>query len=119
VRRALIISALVLGVLLSSVARADVIVPIWTAQAAASATFSRDTAGFREAQVTVGATPGTSPAGTVTIYVAATPTSPLISVSSYATPTAPKTFRGPVGGMIYVVLTGNSVGTVDAVLLLR
>lgn len=77
-----------------------------------------DTAGYSEAQVTIWASSG-SPDGTVTIYHVTPLGAPLKELASYATPTVPKTLRGPVGVAIVVALTGMSVGEVSAVAVLK
>lgn len=103
--------------LLAGVASADKAVSVWAAQATdTSTTVTSD--GYQTAQVTVWAVSG-SPDGTVRIYSRAPSGAPLVLLATYATPTAAKTFRGPAGVGIVVALSGNSTGTVGAVVVLK
>jgi hypothetical protein len=100
---------------------ADEVKTIWTAQAANTSKLL-STAGYGEAQVTVAVMSG-SPDGTVTIYYQPPNGLPLVSVisttpSTWAGTTA-KTFRGPAGTALLVVLSGNTTGTVGAVAVLK
>lgn len=108
--------ALVL-LLVSGVAHADKIIPIWAAQTAPAQTVV-DTSGYQTAQVSIWAASG-SPDGTVTIYLVPPGDGPLMALASYATPTTVKTFRGPAGVRLAVALTGNSTGTVAAYMVLK
>ncbi|MFZ2908006.1 MAG: hypothetical protein WA014_02570 [Minisyncoccia bacterium] len=101
---------------------ADKVEPIWSAQAA-NASKLLSTAGFGEAQVTVAVMSG-SPDGTVTIYYQPPNGLPLVSVASttpsaWTAGTTAKTFRGPAGTALLVVLSGNTTGTVGAVAVLK
>lgn len=101
---------------------ADKVEPIWSAQATNTSKLL-STAGFGEAQVTVAVMSG-SPDGTVTIYYQPPNGLPLVSVASTTPSTwtagvTAKTFRGPAGTALLVVLSGNTTGTVGAVAVLK
>jgi len=103
--------------LAAGVASADKVVPIWAAQTAPAQTIV-DTSGYQTAQVTIWAASG-SPDGTVTIYLVPPGNAPLMALTSYATPSSVKTFRGPAGTRLAVALTGNTTGTVAAYVVLK
>ncbi len=112
-------AALVLVLLLALPAWAatDSAVLVWAAQAT-STSKAVDTTGYGEAQVTIWAVSG-SPDGTVRIYYQPPNGAPLVLLSTYATPTTAKTFRGPAGITLVFALTGMSTGTVGAVAVLK
>lgn len=95
----------------------DKVVTVFNGQATSKSTVV-DTAGYAEAQVTVWGASG-SPDGTVTVYHSTPSGAPLVALATYATPSAAKTFRGPVGTAIVVTLTGNTTGTVSVVAVLK
>ncbi len=110
--------ALILALLLlAGVASADKVVPIWAAQATPAQTIV-DTTGYQTAQVTIYATSG-SPNGTVTLYLVPPGNPGLVTLATYATPTTPKTFRGPAGITLAIALTGNTTGTVGVNVVLK
>lgn len=108
-KRAAIILTLLL-LLLAGAAYADKVVWVWTAQATPAQT-TLDTVGYQTAQITIYAASG-SPDGTVTIYLVPPGGGALVSLATYATPSTPKTFRGPVGTALAIALTANTTGTV-------
>lgn len=114
--RKIIFGALCL-LLIAGNALADKVVTVWTAQPAPAQT-EIDTSGYQTAQITIWATSG-SPDGTVTIYLVPPGGAPLVSLASYATPSAVKTFRGPAGTRLAVALTGNTTGEVAAYAVLK
>lgn len=103
--------------LLAGVAAADKVVPIWAAQAAPASTII-DTVGYQTAQVTIWAASG-SPDGTVTIYLVPPGNAGFITLATYATPSAAKTFRGPAGVTLAIALAGNTTGTVGVNVVLK
>ena len=70
-----------------------------------------DVSEFSTGAVTIAANTG-SPDGTVTIYDTS-PGGDLIAVGTYATPSTPKKWSGPVFSKLTIVLSGNTTGTVD------
>lgn len=115
-KRLLLSLALCLA-LLSGVASADKVVPIWAAQATPAQT-QIDTVGYQTAQVNVWATSGT-PDGTVTVYLVPPGNAGLVTLATYATPTTVKTFRGPAGATLAIALSGNTTGTVGVNVVLK
>lgn len=98
-------------------ASADKVVTVFSGQDVPKSV-AVDTTGYQTALVTIWAASGT-PNGTVTIYSAPPNGAPLVSLTSYATPTTAKTFRGPVGAGLVIVLAGNSTGTVSTSVVLK
>ena len=95
---------------------ADTVKALLTAQGTDTSA-SVDATGFKSAVVTVWAASG-SPDGTVRIY-SAPPGAPLVLLATYATPSAAKSFRGPVDAGVVVTLTGNTTGKVSVVAVLK
>lgn len=89
---------------------------VWTDQATNAST-TIDTSQAREAQVTVWGSSG-SPDGTVKVFVIS-PDGQWVLVSTYATPTTAKTYRGPTGTRLGFSLTGNTTGRVSVAVLLK
>lgn len=111
------LSVLLVLLLLSLPAFADQVVQVWTAQDT-NVTTTVATQGFKTAQVTIWAASG-SPDGTVTIYYVPPNGGQWVTLKTYATPSAAKTFAGPVGTTLALALSGNSTGTVSANVVLK
>lgn len=77
-----------------------------------------DTELYSMATVTIAASSG-SPDGTVTVYDVSPLGAYSDALATYATPTTPKTFRGPAGYKLAVRLAGNSTGTISVSVMLR
>ena len=92
-------------------------VPVWTAQATNVET-AVDTTGAASAVVSIWAASGT-PDGTVRIIYLPLGSPTYVTLATYAMPTSVKSFRGPVGEGLRLVLTGNTTGTVGAVAVLK
>lgn len=79
--------------------------------ASTDASHEIDVSDYMTGAVTVAANTG-SPDGTVTIYDTS-PGNDLIAVATYATPSAPRKWSGPVFSKLTIVLSGNTTGTID------
>lgn len=98
--------ALVVALVAAPLGLADQVNTATLTTAAPSVSYS--TVGYAVANVSVEKLSG-SPDGTVQIYVDGYSVG---TGGAYATPTTKKIFRGPVGGQITVILSGNTTGTV-------
>lgn len=95
---------------------AETVVDVWTAKDAnASATIPTGT--YKEAQVTVWSPSGTAD-GTFTLsYIS--PSGQWVTLKTYATPVAAKTYRGPVGSQLGFAWTGRTAGTLSVQVVLK